>query len=71
MNMPFEHKQMIPVKMTWQERDSPVKQVLQLGGVMAAVDDEPLVLEVELGLRAQLASEVLRRIWKHIAIVQC
>lgn len=39
--------------------DEAVEQVLQLGRVVRAVDDEALVLVVELGLSAELAAEEL------------
>lgn len=44
----------------------PVQQVLKFGRVVAAIDDEALVLVVELSLRAQFTSEVLGWIWNII-----
>lgn len=42
--------------------DEAIEQILQLRGVVAAVDDETLVLEVKLGLGTELAAEELGRI---------
>ena len=44
--------------------DEPVQNVLELVGVVGAVDDVALVLEVELRLGAQLAAEILGGVYK-------
>lgn len=43
--------------------DEAIQQVLQLGGIMWPVHDEPVVLEVKLSLGAQLTSKVLGRVY--------
>lgn len=39
-----------------------IEEVLQLGGVVTSIDDEALVLEIKLGLGAELAAKELGRI---------
>ena len=39
--------------------DESVEHILQFGGVVRAVDDVAVVLEVKLGLRTQFTSKVL------------
>ncbi len=42
--------------------DEPVEDVLQLAGIVFAIHDIALVLQIELRLRAELTTEVFRRI---------